>query len=178
MTQQCLEEGKGIIEKDTAFARILKGSRSVFIFENGFDKTFSTYGLLKRYNRQYIRAVVQLLRNFNIKCYADYVVLAGEKGNEGNILSLIEALASIDANVRRLACSALGKLGSPLAELPLIGALFDSGPQVRQYAITALGKVGSGYSLPILQKIVTSKKEKSYNVRAARDAIPKINSRN
>lgn len=174
ITKECLNEDRGKIESDTDFVRILTGSRSKRITA----QTFRTYGLLKGYKRFYLKAVVQLLRKEDIKDLASYVVLVGEKGNERNIATLLEFLSHEDGNIRRLTCSALGKLSSSIAERPLIGTLFDPGPQVRQYAIKALGEVGTKYSLPILQKIAISQKEKDYNIASAKKAIIKIQESN
>lgn len=176
--QECLNEGKKKIERDTDFVRILKGSRSKRIIEKGYHQTFRTYALLKGYKRYYLRAVVKLLKDKRIKDLASYIVLVGKEGNKRNIGSLLEFLSHRNGNIRRLTCSALGKIGSSIAELPLIGMLFDSKPQVRQYAIKALGKVGTKYSLPILKRITISQKEKDYNITAAKEAIMKIRKRN
>lgn len=172
--QECLNEGGEKIESDTDFVRILTGSRSKRIS----GQSFRTYGLLKGYKRFYLKAVVQLLRKQEIKDLASYVVVVGEEGNERNIATLLEFLSHEDGNIRRLTCSALGKLSSSIAERPLIGTLFDPGPQVRQYAIKALGEVGTKYSLPILQKIAISQKEEDYNIAAAKEAIIKIHKSN
>jgi len=176
--QKCLDEGKKIIERDTDFVRILTGSRSKRIRDQGYQINFSTYGLLKGYQRYYLKAVVNLLLKERVNDLASYIVLIGNEGNERNIGTLLEFLSHEDGNVRRLTCSALGKIGSHIAERPLIGMLFDPGPQVRQYAIKALGKVGTEYSLPILRRIVISQKGKDYNTSAAKEAVTKIQKRN
>lgn len=174
ITQECLNEGRGKIESDTDFVRILTGSRSKRISA----QTFHTFGLLKGYKRFYLKAVVQLLGKQEIKDLASYVVLVGEEGNERNIATLLEFLSHEDGNIRRLTCSALGKLNSSVAERPLIGMLFDPKPQVRQYTIKALGEIGTKYSLPILKRIVISQRERDYNIAAAKEAIMKIQKRN
>ncbi len=102
------------------------------------------------------------------------IVKAGEKRDKNKLPELFFYLSHKDGNVRRLTCSALGKIGSPLAERPLIGMLADEKPQVRQYAIKALGKVGTKYALPILTKISEDRKEKEYNRTAARIAATHI----
>lgn len=177
IVQRCLNEGKKKIERDADFVRILKGSRSKRIIERGYHKTFSTYGILKSYKSYYLKAVAHLLKDTEVEDLVSYVVLVGKKGNERNIGSLLEFLPHKDGNIRRLTCSALGKIGSSIAEKPLIGMLFDSKPQVRQYAIKALGKIGTSYSFPILERISMSQKEKDYNKRAAKEAVKKITGR-
>ncbi|MBN1262829.1 MAG: hypothetical protein JW991_00565 [Candidatus Pacebacteria bacterium] len=110
-TQKCLDEGAGIIERETDFVRILTGSRSKRIIGQGYQANFSTYGLLKGYQRFYIKAVVSLLLKERIEDLASYVVLVGKEGNERNIGSLLEFLSHENGNIRRLTCSALGRKG-------------------------------------------------------------------
>jgi len=104
------------------------------------------------------------------------ILQLGESKLEKAAGVLIPYLNHQNGNVRRLACSALGKIGSPMAERPLIGMLFDEKPQVRQYAVKALGKLGTNYCLPALEQIINNKAEKLYNIKSATAAINKINS--
>lgn len=102
------------------------------------------------------------------------IVAIGNRKDTRKLPELLPYLSHEDGNVRRLTCSALGKLGSPLAERPLVGTLSDEKPQVRQYAINALAKVGTNYCLLILRKISSNEGEKSYNREAAQKAISRI----
>lgn len=85
---------------------------------------------------------------------------------------IIEALNDDNGNVRRLASSALGKLGDQRAIDPLITLLaHEAKPQVRQYAIKALGKIGHSKAQSILEQIIHHKNEKDYNIQAAQSAL-------
>lgn len=172
--RMCLKEASGRIESSTDIVRILRGSRSISTVE---CQSLSTYGLLRGYKRFYLRSLVEFLEKENVNDLASYIVLVGENGDENSIVNLLVFLGSKDSNVRRLVCSALGKIGSSIAERPLVGMLFDQKPQVRQYAINALGKVGTTYSLPILKMISNSRKDKEYNVAAAKEAMLSISRR-
>jgi len=82
-----------------------------------------------------------------------------------------------NGNARRLACSALGKIGDPSAEKALLNCLDDDKPQVRQYAIKALSKLGSGEAMPFLKKICDDVDEKDYNRKSALAAMKIIKRR-
>ncbi len=113
-------------------------------------------------------------RNLPGKELASRIVSLGETKEESHLEELITFLSSPNGNVRRLACSALGKIRSPKAETPLLGLLDDPKPQVRQYAIKALGGLAGSNALPKLTEITTNPNEKNYNIRAAKDALKKI----
>lgn len=105
------------------------------------------------------------------------IVSLGKTKEESHLEELIMFLSSSNGNVRRLACSALGKIGSPKAEIPLLGLLDDPKPQVRQYAIKALGRLAGSSALPKLTETTTNPNEKNYNIQAAKDALKKISKR-
>ena len=85
---------------------------------------------------------------------------------------LIEYLTHTNGNVRRLAASALGKIGETQATIPLIELLrHEKKPQVRQYAVKALGRIGDNRALTILEKIAEDKGEKEYITIAAKKAF-------
>ncbi|MDB5084017.1 MAG: hypothetical protein JWN30_903 [Bacilli bacterium] len=65
----------------------------------------------------------------------------GEDRSTEGIKRLLELLCGQSVSVRRMACSALGKIGSPEVIPQLLKAARDSNPQVRQYALKALGKL-------------------------------------
>jgi hypothetical protein len=80
----------------------------------------------------------------------------------------------LDGNVKRICCSALGKIGDIRSEDALINCLEDSRPQIKQYAVKALGKIKSKKSLYTLNSICQNKNEKDYVIRAAAQAISDI----
>jgi ATP-dependent DNA helicase RecQ len=103
------------------------------------------------------------------------VVALGKSGDPEQIPELAAALEHENGNVRRLAASALGKIGHPRAVEPLL-ALLTKEPrlQVRQYAIKALGRIGDPRARTCLEKIVANSEEQAYNVKAARLALENI----
>jgi ATP-dependent DNA helicase RecQ len=104
-----------------------------------------------------------------------YIYDLGEAGSLESIPELIAALQNTNANVRRLAASALGKLRDEQGVKPLISLLEkETKPQVRQYAIVALGRIRDKRAIVILERIANDKNEIEYNRSAARSAIRSI----
>lgn len=100
------------------------------------------------------------------------IVAMGNSGDPRYVPELIAALRDGNGNVRRLAASALGKIGDPRAVEPLLTLLArESKPQVRQYAIKALGKIGDPRARAALERIASDPQERDYNVKAARTAL-------
>jgi ATP-dependent DNA helicase RecQ len=107
-----------------------------------------------------------------------HIVGLGESGDEDNVPELIAALEDPNGNVRRLAASALGKLGDEGAVQPLLDLLeTEDKPQVRQYAVKALGKIGDAHASTILQQIVEDENEQGYTRDAAKSALRLIDYR-
>ena len=108
---------------------------------------------------------------------ADYhrIVELGESGSSTALPELLAALKSEDGNIRRLAASALGKIGDEQAVQPLLELLaVETKPQVRQYAVKALGKIGSDQAIPVLVRIASDENEIDYTREAARRALQQI----
>lgn len=80
-------------------------------------------------------------------------------------------------NVRRLACSALKKIGDDTSLEYLHKALIDAKPQVRQYAAKALGLLGNEKTLNRIKKLVNNPNEKEYVKMAFMEAIRKMETR-
>ncbi len=98
----------------------------------------------------------------------------GESDDPSAIPKLIEFTKSKNANERRLAASALGKLANYKPQIykacpHLIKLLKDEKPQVRQYAAKALGKIRCVKALPYLRELLND--EKYYVKEAAKIAI-------
>jgi ATP-dependent DNA helicase RecQ len=99
----------------------------------------------------------------------------GETGSPLAVPELIAALEDPNGNVRRLAASALGKIGDARAFTPLLTLLAqEQKPQVRQYAVKALGKIGDPRARPMLQKIAADENERDYTRKAARAALSRL----
>ncbi|WP_102401910.1 HEAT repeat domain-containing protein [Haloimpatiens massiliensis] len=78
-------------------------------------------------------------------------------------------------SIRRLAVSAMGKIGHKDCEIALIRALDDENPQVVLYAIKALNKLNSQLSLTKLKEI-EDKWNKEYISRAVDEYINRMES--
>jgi ATP-dependent DNA helicase RecQ len=99
----------------------------------------------------------------------------GEAGSPSALPELIAALEDPNGNVRRLAASALGKIGDARAVTPLLTLLAqEQKPQVRQYAVKALGKIGDPRARPVLQEIAARENERDYTRKAARNALGRL----
>ncbi|WP_202709180.1 HEAT repeat domain-containing protein [Sporosalibacterium faouarense] len=87
-------------------------------------------------------------------------------------------LKNNNVNLRRLSCSALGKLKAKESKLWLEKAISDENSQVRQYAIKALAHIGDLNTLKLLKEIQFRRSEKDYVKRAALQAIDQIQNSN
>jgi hypothetical protein len=100
------------------------------------------------------------------------VFTLGESGDTAHVPELIAALNHDNANVRRLAASALGKLRDSRAAEPLMALLsHEEKPQVRQYAVKALGAIGDPRATAILESIANGEGEMDYTRQAALKAL-------
>lgn len=83
------------------------------------------------------------------------------------------------ANARRIAYSAIGKIGSDKSIEIIEMGLMDDNAQVRQYCAKALGNIGNVDSVKILENILANKRsfEKEYVIRACEEALNKLKSK-
>ena len=106
---------------------------------------------------------------------AHRVYQLGELGVPSAVPELIAALQDPNGNVRRLAASALGKIGDARAVTPLLALLVqEQKPQVRQYAVKALGKIRDPRARPALQRVAGDENERDYTRKAARNALYRL----
>lgn len=103
-----------------------------------------------------------------------YIWLLGEIKSQKALPSIMSFLRCSDGNVRRMCCSALGKIGDIKCEDGLIKCINDTRPQVREYAIKSLSKIKSKKSLVLLENVLNNVNEKDYVKRAAENAIKEI----
>lgn len=100
------------------------------------------------------------------------IVDSGERKDPQSVSNLIAILKHEDGNARRLAASALGKIGDTQAVQPLMDLLAtETKPQVRQYAVKALGDLHDQRPLALLQKIADDENEMYYTRDSAKHAI-------
>jgi hypothetical protein len=106
------------------------------------------------------------------KASIQHIVELGETGSSASLPELIAALKSENGNARRLAASALGKIGNAQAVQPLMDLLAtEKMPQVRQYAVKALGSIRDPRAMNLLTKISVDENEMSYTRDSARIAL-------
>jgi len=108
--------------------------------------------------------------------HIQHIVALGESKSSSAVPELIAALKSEDGNARRLAASALGKIGDSQAVQPLIDLLVtEIKPQVRQYAVKALGSIGDPRAIDLLTKISENENEMYYTRDSAKAALKRLN---
>ena len=104
--------------------------------------------------------------------HVQHIVTLGGSKSSSAVPELMAALKSEDGNARRLAASALGKIGDSQAVRPLMDLLAtETKPQVRQYAVKALGSIGDSLALDLLMNISEDEKEMYYTRHSAKVAI-------
>jgi len=107
--------------------------------------------------------------------FINEIVDSGERQDPESVSNLIAILKHEDGNARRLAASALGKIGDPRAVQPLMDLLAtETKPQVRQYAVKALGALRDPRPVDLLQKIADDENEMYYTRDSAKHAIENI----
>jgi len=94
------------------------------------------------------------------------VWILGELKEVGCIDILIKASVNKFINIRRMAVSAMGKIGDKRAEIALLRALGDDNPQVISYAIKSLGKIKSEKAITKI-KYIYDNADKKYIIDAA-----------
>ncbi len=94
----------------------------------------------------------------------------GEQKKLAELPRLYELLQSPSVTTRRMACSAIGKIGAGESAPYLLPMLSDPNPQVRQYALKALEKIGDRRCVPALLALLR-REEKEYNIRQARQML-------
>ncbi|MBW9157816.1 HEAT repeat domain-containing protein [Clostridium tagluense] len=83
---------------------------------------------------------------------------------------LVKASVNKSINIRRMAVSAMGKLGDERAEVALLRSLTDENPQVISYAIKSLGKIKSEKAIAKI-KYLQDNTDKKYIVDAAQSFL-------
>ena len=98
------------------------------------------------------------------------VWILGELKEKSSLNILIKASVYKYINVRRMAVSAMGKIGDVRAEGALIRALKDDNPQVISYAIKSLGKIKSEKAIVKIKSIYKNT-DKKYIIEAAQSFL-------
>ena len=80
------------------------------------------------------------------------------------------------SNLRRIAYSAIGKIGSTSSVSVVEMGLMDDNPQIRQYCAKFLGDIGNRDSIKVLENVIKNKTdfEKEYVIRACVLSLDKL----
>ena len=80
------------------------------------------------------------------------------------------------SNLRRIAYSAIGKIGSSTSASVIEMGLMDDNPQIRQYCAKFLGDIGNRNSIKVLENVIKNKMdfEKEYVIRACVLSLDKL----
>ena len=80
------------------------------------------------------------------------------------------------SNLRRIAYSAIGKIGSSTSASVIEMGLMDDNPQIRQYCAKFLGDIGNRNSIKVLENVIKNKTdfEKKYVIRACVLSLDKL----
>lgn len=105
------------------------------------------------------------------KEYALWII--GELKALGLIDIPLKSIVHKHVNIRRMAVSALGKIGDKTSEIALIRALEDENTQVVLYAINALKKIKSQRA-KMKMKEIYERNNKEYLLRAAKEYLEEI----
>ncbi|MCX7885414.1 MAG: HEAT repeat domain-containing protein [Caloramator sp.] len=190
-------EGKSIdiiskirnMDKNTIEKQIIECKIKYRVFENSNSEK-DILNKLKRCHKNERQSIIGLLSNKdkeNLENYllnnlfnsskedcSFYIWLLGELKSKKAVQQIGAFLKCNDGNIKRICCSALGKIGDISCENFLISCLKDSKPQVVQYAIKAISKIKSKKAISYLNKIVEDEKQRDYVKNAAIIAIDEI----
>ncbi|SKA96393.1 Helix-turn-helix domain-containing protein [Caloramator quimbayensis] len=190
-------EGKSIdiisrirnMEKNTIEKQIIECKIKYRVFENSNSEK-DIINKLKRCHKNERQSIINLLSNKdkeNLENYlldnlfnaakedcGFYIWLLGELKSKRALQPIYAFLKCNDGNIKRICCSAIGKIGDISSENLLISCLSDSRPQVVQYAIKALSKIKSQKSVFYLNKIAEDENQREYVKNAAVSAIEEI----
>lgn len=80
------------------------------------------------------------------------------------------------SNLRRIAYSAIGKIGSSTSASVIEMGLMDDNPQIRQYCAKFLGDIGNRNSIKVLENVIKNKTdfEKEYVIRTCVLSLDKL----
>ncbi|MEG0370878.1 MAG: HEAT repeat domain-containing protein [Clostridium sp.] len=117
--------------------------------------------------------IISNIFSSNQKQCAFYIWFLGEIKSQIGIDIIITFLRCKDSAIKRMCCSAMGKIGNIRAEDALIETLKENRSQIKEYAVKALGNIKSKKSVPNLIEISKSN-EKEYIKLAANRALENI----
>jgi len=132
-------------------------------------------GLVKDENvelAKYLTKKIPVIQNAEDKMIALWI--AGEI-RDNRLLGVIHnEISHKHGGVRRMVCSAIGKIGSIDSIDILHRGLQDAKPQVRQYASKALKSIGNGKTIRRLNSLLNNPNELPYVQRSYHETISTI----
>lgn len=123
----------------------------------------------------YLIKEIPLIENAEDKMIALWI--AGELKDNRLLPVIHKEINHKHGNVRRMVCSALGKINSTDSVDILHRALQDAKPQVRQYASKALKTIGNKKTIGRLKALLNNPKELTYVRRSYLETIESIEKR-
>jgi HEAT repeat protein len=130
------------------------------------DKIYFLNSLLEGNKNKLVELIKTSYTDMMPKDKEAAIWILGELKEISCIDILIKASVYKFINVRRMAVSAMGKIGDNRAEGALLRALGDENPQVISYAIKSLGKIKSEKAI-IKIKYIHDNTDKKYIIDAA-----------
>lgn len=113
----------------------------------------------------------------NIEDLIAMIWISGEFKDEKFLKIIHQYSFHLNGNIRRIAYSAMKKIGSTESLDYLHRGIIDKKPQVRQYAAKTLEIIGNEESLKKLKNLMDKKDEKDYVKRSFSRAIEEIEKR-
>jgi len=138
-----------------------KEDRIEFIKKLSFEEK---EGLTKEIRDYYDR-----INNHDDKMVLIWIVGELKKPDLINIIS--KDILHRNGNIRRMVCSAIGKIRDSKGKSILHRALRDKKPQVRQYAAKALKYIGDENTIELLKEIIQDRREKEYVKRTCLETL-------
>lgn len=122
-----------------------------------------------------IKRSYKIVKNSDDKMILIWIV--GEMKEEKLIDTISKDILHRNGNIRRMVCSALGKIGDCRTKNILHRAIYDKKPQVRQYAVKALKDIGDESTISLLNGLIVQANEKKYVKNTCIDTIKSIKDR-
>lgn len=174
------EVQRHIIEGKIKYRFLAKSKNAKELFDTlcnlGKQEKLAIIGSLSEDN---IKMLVEYIRtryaDMPSKSKENAIWILGELRNTSNLDILIKAMVHNHVNVRRMAVSAMGKIGDKASETALIRALEDKNHQVVLYAIKSLKKIKSEKAYNKIKNILDTT-AKDYLKKAAQDYIDSLKS--
>jgi hypothetical protein len=137
------------------------------------DKLILLTGLKSDMKQSLLEYIKTEYMNMQTKNKETAIWILGELKSVNSMYILQKAVVHKHVNIRRMAVSALGKLGDIASENALIRALDDENPQVVHYAVKSLIKIKSKKALEKIKSIYINT-DKEYLKRASEEYLSSL----